>query len=109
MQQPQITDLRARAGPIACLVPLPSGTAWHDGIPLTGHDLVFTAQLARDKSMPWIVEQAWSFIDATDAPDASTFRITWKQPYIRVDQMFGRSGVSAVYPKHILEEPYTRG
>ncbi|HEY3118474.1 MAG TPA: ABC transporter substrate-binding protein, partial [Chloroflexota bacterium] len=86
-----------------------SGATWHDGAPLTGDDFVFTVQLSRDKNMPWLVDPNLSLIDSADSLDPSTVRIAWKQPYIRADQMFGKGSVSVVYPKHILEEPYTRG
>lgn len=81
------------------------GAVWHDGTPLTAHDYAFTAVLDREPEMPWLVDRVYRFIDGVEAVDARTLKVGWKQAYIRADQLTLRPE----YPRHLLEEPLTRG
>ncbi len=78
------------------------GARWHDGTAFTADDVVFTSQLARDPEMPWIVDRIYPFIEKVEAPDPRTLRVTWKEPYIRADQV----PFDPPYPRHLLERPY---
>ncbi len=77
---------------------------WHDGTPVTADDYVFSARLDQDKDMPWLVDRVYTYIDRVEAVDPKTVKISWKAAYIRADQTI----FSPLYPKHILEEPYTK-
>jgi len=74
---------------------------WHDGAPVTADDFLFTATLAQDRELPVFSGREYRLVESFEAPDPRTLVITWKQPYIRADEMF-----PSVRPKHILEGPY---
>ena len=76
---------------------------WHDGMPVTAEDVVFTARLEQDTELPWRIDAAHRFVDAIRATDARTVSITWKEPYIRADMV-----LLAILPKHLLEAAYER-
>src|SRR5213593_3627049 len=38
---------------------LREGAAWHDGVPLTSEDYVFSSRLDQDKEMPWLVDKVY--------------------------------------------------
>ena len=78
------------------------GAQWHDGVPLTSADILFTAQLEQDKDLPVVIDPAYSVISSITAPDPQTVTVTWKKPYITADQFFSLAPV----PQHILERPY---
>lgn len=76
---------------------------WHDGTSATAADVAFTARLERDTEMPWRLDAAYRFVDSVQATDARTVTVTWKEPYIRADQM-----LHAILPRHLLEDAYNR-
>ena len=85
------------------------GALWHDGTPFTAQDLVFTARLSQDRDMPWPVEPVYRYVDAFEAVDARTVKVTWKEPYIRADMAgLGSSGLplNPSFPRHLLEQSY---
>lgn len=77
---------------------------WHDGVPVTSDDVVFTALVAQDKDIPAVGNIAYASVDQIRAPDATTVLVTWKRPYIRADRVF--SDFSLPWPKHLLERSY---
>jgi peptide/nickel transport system substrate-binding protein len=80
-----------------------AGAAWHDGTPVTSADYVFTSMLSQDRDMPWLPDRIFQYIDKVEGPDPSTVKVTWKSAYIRADE----AEFNPLYPKHILETPYT--
>jgi peptide/nickel transport system substrate-binding protein len=74
---------------------------WHDGQPVTADDFVFAATLGRDKELPAFGTTLYDQVESVAAPDARTFVVTWKRPYIRAD-----SGLGVPLPRHILEATY---
>ncbi|MBM2810346.1 MAG: hypothetical protein HW416_1105 [Chloroflexi bacterium] len=80
------------------------GAAWHDGVPFTGDDLVFTAQVEQDRQIEALRNKAYDFVERVESPDPRTIRVTWKQAFIYADTMFGEFGVPL--PKHVLETPF---
>lgn len=82
-----------------------SGAAWHDGTPFTTDDLVFTAAMASDKSLPLFKDIAFDSVQSVKAVDARTLTITWLRPYTEADSMFSYAHALPL-PKHILEKPY---
>src|SRR5205823_11583340 len=76
---------------------------WHDGAPLTSADLLFTAQLERDPSLPVLLNRLWDGVAGLEAPDAHTIVARWKRPYINADEMFTYRFPSPL-PPHALEK-----
>jgi peptide/nickel transport system substrate-binding protein len=80
------------------------GARWHDGTPLTADDLTFTARVIRDKELGDLHHPDFDLIEAAEAVDARTVRVTWRKPFIEADQLFGLMGLPL--PRHLLEQPY---
>ena len=83
---------------------LREGATWHDGMPVTSDDLLFTMQVARDPDVgPFYSSLHQQLIETVQAPDPRTVRITWKQPYIQADRTFN---TDRMMPRHLLEAAY---
>lgn len=78
---------------------------WHDGAPFTADDLVFTAQVSRDADLAVFREVPYELIERVEAPDPRTVKVTWKQPFIEADTLFGRQ-IAVPMPRHLLEKTY---
>src|SRR5581483_9840744 len=91
-------------GRMKTVYPLRKDVTWHDGVPFTAADLLFSFELAMDSSVPKPALTAISQMDSVEAPDDYTFVVYWKRPYYLGDAL----GLRAFWPvpKHILEEPY---
>jgi peptide/nickel transport system substrate-binding protein len=59
---------------------LASGLHWHDGIPTTARDVVFTLDAARDRATGFPRYADLARITAVEAPDDSTVRLTFDAP-----------------------------
>ncbi len=77
---------------------------WHDGTPMTAEDLVFTATVFRDPEFAVLRERGYELIDAVEAVDPRTVKVTWRRPFIDADTLFGLIGVPM--PRHLLEKTY---
>ncbi|HEY3115669.1 MAG TPA: ABC transporter substrate-binding protein, partial [Chloroflexota bacterium] len=86
------------------------GTVWHDGVPFTTEDLVFTAAVDQDKELTIIRDSGYQSVESVEAVDAQTVVVHWSKPYINANTMFGVGGggtaFGSPFPKHVLEEPY---
>ena len=83
-------------------------TRWHDGLPYTADDLVFTLEVKKDKDLPF-VDIAFDYIESVTAPDPQTVTVKWSRTYLDADSLFSMQGTSTlggVLPKHLLEPPY---
>jgi peptide/nickel transport system substrate-binding protein len=85
------------------------GARWHDGVPFTTEDLLFSVRVGDDKELAVFRHLAFDLIETVDAVDARTVTVRWKQPYIGADKMFslGSSGFAWPLPRHVLERPFT--
>ncbi len=81
------------------------GVIWHDGMPLTADDLVFTATVVRDKALPIFGHVAYNYLGSVEALDARTVVARWSQPYIKADELFSPD-LALPLPKHRLEQVY---
>jgi len=72
---------------------------WHDGVPFTSDDVVFTAQVAQDPELPGFRNRAYQLVNTVEAVDPQTVVVRWKQPYIGADKLFGNP-----LPRHLLED-----
>ncbi|HEY3116230.1 MAG TPA: ABC transporter substrate-binding protein, partial [Chloroflexota bacterium] len=79
---------------------------WHDGVPFTSDDLLFTAKLVADKDLGVPRDRRFDLVENVEAPDPRTITVTWKKPFIEADQLFG-SDQYAPLPQHLLEQPFT--
>ncbi len=72
---------------------------WHDGAPVTAHDVAFSLELfARPDVL--FAQQQISGVDIA-VPDDYTLRITWPQPTGPDEAL---TGWNVYYPKHLLED-----
>ena len=80
---------------------------WHDGTSLTATDLLFTAQVSQDTSLPVFTDPANALIDSITAPDPSTVVVSWKGPFLRADSLFSRLFSHTLpLPAHLLATDY---
>jgi peptide/nickel transport system substrate-binding protein len=82
------------------------GITWHDGEPFTAQDLVFSHQLMGPGGIPIPQNDAVRIMDAVEAPDATTFVVTYKTPYY----LGAALGPFAFWPlpRHILQPIHDR-
>ncbi len=78
---------------------LRKGVKWHDGVPFTSADVLFTYRLYVDPATPTAYAEAYRQVAKAEAPDPYTFRVTYPKPYAPA---LGSWGVS-ILPKHLLE------
>lgn len=84
---------------------LRAGAQWHDGTPLTTTDLLFTAEVGRDRQLALFNDPVYDLIERFLAVDDRTLNVTWKRPYVKADRMFmGRPNLPM--PKHLIEKAY---
>ncbi|MPZ15755.1 MAG: hypothetical protein GEU73_15260 [Chloroflexi bacterium] len=76
---------------------------WHDGVPFTADDILFTAMVEQDRELPIRRDVAYDWIEEFEAPDSHTVVVRWKQPYIRADILLNSS---TTLPRHLLERAY---
>ena len=74
-------------------------------MPVTSDDLIFTARADQERQVPGFGNVANTLIERVEAPDAATFVVTWKEPFVGADSLFTRIR-GLPLPRHILEEPY---
>jgi peptide/nickel transport system substrate-binding protein len=79
---------------------LRAGVRWHDGIPLTAADVVFTVKLLQDPDYPGAPDwgQLWRSVTATQI-DAQTIRFDLEQPFAP----FLDYTTVGVLPRHVLQ------
>ena len=75
---------------------------WHDGTPITTGDLLFTADLSRDKDLPVFSTREWDYVESLEASDSRTMVVRWKSTYINADNL-----LLSIRPRHILERSFT--
>ena len=85
---------------------LRAGAQWHDGVPFTADDLLFSLRVGRDPELVAFQSVGYAEIDEVAAPDASTLTITWKRPYIEADALYAHPGALRPLPRHLLEGAY---
>lgn len=85
------------------------GAQWHDGTPLTSHDFTFALSVVGDPDMAIFrnspTNNALRALEGIDTPDARTFTVRWKEPFIQADSLFTHDLVYPM-PKHLLETTF---
>ncbi len=82
------------------------GTRWHDGTPVTADDLRFTLDVYRDRETTVYNVPNLGLVEGIEARDPQTAVVTWQQPFIDADTLFGSGVTMWLLPKHILEAPF---
>src|SRR5687767_1939674 len=87
---------------------LRTNARWHDGTPVSAHDLVFAATVFQDERVGIAREAALGAVERIEATDARTVTVHWKQPFLNADALFsGARRISVLpLPKHLLEQAY---
>lgn len=78
---------------------LRKGVKWHDGVPFTSADVMFTYRLYIDPETPTAYAESYKQVEHAEAPDDFTFRVSYAKPYAPA---LGSWGVR-ILPKHLLE------
>ncbi len=78
---------------------------WHDGTPFTSADVVFTANVVRDRDVPQLRDRRYDMIESVEAPDPHTVVVNWRQTYIEADALFTYD-LGLPIAKHIVEGVY---
>lgn len=81
------------------------GAVWQDGTPFTADDLLFTATIVRDPSLPVFGHLAYDSLGTVEAIDSRTVVARWVRPYIKADQLFSFE-IALPVARHRLEEAY---
>ncbi|WP_305044363.1 peptide-binding protein [Geoalkalibacter sp.] len=72
---------------------------WHDGMPFTSADVLFTYQLMVDPHTPTAYADRYLQVVEAEAPDPHTFRVRYAEPLASALISWGL----AIHPKHLLE------
>lgn len=75
---------------------LRSGIRWHDGTPVTAHDVEFSLELAGHPEV--LYEDAWHDLDSVTVHDDSTLTLHYARP------RDGRDFWHVYWPEHLLED-----
>ncbi|MBM2812334.1 MAG: hypothetical protein HW416_3093 [Chloroflexi bacterium] len=79
---------------------------WHDGVPFTANDVVFSWQVVADPTVlaPGPGAPVKSLVDVAEAVDPSTVAITWKSTYIHALEL----GALQLWlmPSHVLSDAF---
>jgi peptide/nickel transport system substrate-binding protein len=81
-------------------VTLRDGVRFHDGMPLTAHDVVFTYRTALDESYSGEYTEVRLNIASVDALDERTVRFAFVEPYAPFRGIF----TIGIAPRHLLEQ-----
>ena len=77
---------------------------WHDGLPVSAEDFVFTARVDQDRELPLPREAGYGSVEGIEALDPQTVLIRWKGPYILADSMF--ASPDRLVPQHLMGPVY---
>jgi len=80
---------------------------WHDGEPVTAHDVVFAHLVYRDKDLQIDTDLPERYISGVIARDDRTFDVFWDRPYVQAGRPDPRD--LTPLPAHVLEGLYEAG
>jgi peptide/nickel transport system substrate-binding protein len=75
---------------------------WHDGVPFTSDDLLFTFGVYKDPTVPNQAGAILRSMRSAEAPDPATFVIHWSAVNVDADAAAGLIPLA----RHLLEAPY---
>jgi peptide/nickel transport system substrate-binding protein len=82
---------------------LPANARWHDGVPVTASDVIFTWQQIMNPRNDTDARNGYDRIVAIDAPDPHTVRIHLRAPYAPAIYLFANGAIGSIIPRHLLE------
>ncbi len=81
------------------------GVKWHDGVPFTSHDVVFTTHAIQNPANNLQSRSGWEQIVSVEAPDDYTVKFHLKKIYASaIATYFAESGLYPILPAHLLEK-----
>src|SRR5579883_1038259 len=76
---------------------------WHDGVPLTADDVVFTFQKMRDPKTGFAASSAYDTVESVSAPNAFTVVVRLRKAWAdAVGELFVNGQFASIVPRHIL-------
>jgi peptide/nickel transport system substrate-binding protein len=84
---------------------LQENVRWHDGVPFTADDVVFTWQTTMHPKTPSPYKSDFADVDDVQALDRNTVRVTYKKPYAKALLSWGLT----ILPRHLLESYVQQG
>ncbi len=78
------------------------GARWHDGVPVTADDVIFTWHQLMNPANTTPTRNGYDRIVSIDAPDPHTVRVHLNGPYPPALYLFRDLNQGAILPKHIL-------
>ncbi|MBM2809665.1 MAG: hypothetical protein HW416_424 [Chloroflexi bacterium] len=91
-------------GTMATTWRVPTNAKWHDGVPFTSDDLLFSFEVMKDPEIPGTVGGGLRIMQSASTPDPATFVINWAAPYVDADQ----APFITPMPRHLLHDAYLR-
>ncbi len=77
---------------------LRKGVKWHDGMPFTAHDVLYTYQVTIDPKTPTAYGGDFLKVKKAEVLDDYTFRVAYDKPFAPALMSWG----SAILPRHLL-------
>lgn len=78
---------------------------WHDGVPLTADDVVFTFEKMRDPKTGFAALSSYDPVESVTAPNPLTVVIRLKDAWAdAVGELFVNGQFASIVPRHILEK-----
>ncbi len=78
---------------------LRSNVLWHDGVPFTAEDVLFTYQKLLDPNVATPYGADYERVAKAEVLDPLTFRVTYKEPFAPALESWGMG----IIPKHLLD------
>ncbi|MBM2810779.1 MAG: hypothetical protein HW416_1538 [Chloroflexi bacterium] len=75
---------------------------WHDGVPFTADDLVFSLGVYKDPEVPNRSGNVLRSMESAEAPDPRTFVLHWSSVYVDAARASGLIPL----PRHLAEAPF---
>ena len=75
---------------------------WHDGVPLTAADVVYTWRQIMNPKNNVIAREGYDRITSIDTPDSHTVRIHLSAPYAPAIYLFADGAPGSIIPRHLL-------
>ncbi|MFA5976234.1 MAG: ABC transporter substrate-binding protein, partial [Elusimicrobiota bacterium] len=88
-----------KRGGLEIVFHLREGVRWHDGLPFTAEDVLFTYQKLRDPKVHTPYSSDFEDIESVTAPDPFTVRVLYRKPFAPGLASWGMG----IVPKHIFE------
>ncbi|HXD98609.1 MAG TPA: peptide-binding protein [Candidatus Acidoferrum sp.] len=85
---------------------LNEGVKWHDGVPFTADDVVFTWQAMINPRTPSPYKSDFNDVERVEALGPLAVRVTYKKPYAKALMSWGSA---MMLPRHLLESYVANG